>query len=231
MEEEREDGNDDDEGVEDTLRRKLLGRPSKSKTMMDDDVTMDGDEGDGEDFTSYFPPPSSKSIHAPVDFSKAGLDKIDKTLVENVIYENSKHSGFYRHAKRRDEEHERQLGEMIEKRSAFHTNLKRDTSLRERVDSSVQLVVDALESETDRSRTWIHVDMDAFYASVEELDDPSLRGIPMAVGGNSMLSTSNYLARKYGVRSGMPGFLGKVWKASLSLSLSLSLCVCPCSRK
>ena len=50
---------------------------------------------------------------------------------------------------------------------------------------------------------------DAFYAAVEERDQPSLKDQPMAVGGMGMLSTSNYLARKYGVRAGMPGFIGK----------------------
>ena len=50
--------------------------------------------------------------------------------------------------------------------------------------------------------------MDAFYASVEELEQPELKDIPFAVGGMAMLSTSNYLARKFGVRSAMPGFIG-----------------------
>ena len=40
-------------------------------------------------------------------------------------------------------------------------------------------------------------------------DDPSLKEVPMAVGGMGMLSTSNYRARKFGVRAGMPGFIGK----------------------
>ncbi|XP_003391861.3 PREDICTED: DNA polymerase kappa-like [Amphimedon queenslandica] len=40
-------------------------------------------------------------------------------------------------------------------------------------------------------------------------DDPSLLNVPMAVGGQSMLSTSNYLARRYGVRAAMPGFIAK----------------------
>ena len=66
-----------------------------------------------------------------------------------------------------------------------------------------------LTSTRDLSRTIVHVDMDAFYAAVEVLDDPSLALVPMAVGGADMLSTSNYLARKFGVRAGMPGFIGK----------------------
>ena len=51
--------------------------------------------------------------------------------------------------------------------------------------------------------------MDAFYAAVEEKDNPELKDLPMAVGSLGMLSTSNYKARQYGVRSAMPGFIGK----------------------
>ncbi len=66
-----------------------------------------------------------------------------------------------------------------------------------------------LRASRDLSRTIVHVDMDAFYAAVEMRDDPSLRDRPMAVGGIGMLSTSNYAARRFGVRAGMPGFIGK----------------------
>jgi len=47
-----------------------------------------------------------------------------------------------------------------------------------------------------------------FYAAVELRDNPSLIGKPVAVGGMGMISTSNYEARKFGVRSAMPGFIG-----------------------
>ena len=58
----------------------------------------------------------------------------------------------------------------------------------------------------DLSQTIVHVDCDAFYAAVEELDRPELKEVPMAVG-KGVLTTCNYHARKFGCRSGMAGFV------------------------
>jgi DNA polymerase-4 len=67
-------------------------------------------------------------------------------------------------------------------------------------------------SEINANRKIIHVDMDAFYASVEQMDNPDLRGKPIAVGGNEIrgvVSAASYEARKFGVRSALSGALAK----------------------
>jgi DNA polymerase kappa len=70
-------------------------------------------------------------------------------------------------------------------------------------------------------KLYVHIDLDSFYASVETLKRPEFKDIPLGVGSMLMLSTSNYPARAFGVRAGMPGYMAK--------KLCPTLVITPCN--
>ncbi len=75
------------------------------------------------------------------------------------------------------------------------------------------MIKDRMNLDKIKELNIIHLDMDAFYAAVEEKDDPLLRGYPVIVGSMSnsgVVTTANYEARKFGIHSAMPGFQARV---------------------
>ncbi|XP_044481514.1 DNA polymerase kappa-like isoform X1 [Mangifera indica] len=144
-----------------------------------------------------------QSYHTVYTNAKAGMDGVDKEKVQRVVYEMSKGSKYYENEERK-EAFIRQKIEHMRARCAKLT--PHDISHHQKV---ADKRVAELEATRDLSRTWLHVDMDAFYAAVETLSNPSLKGKPMAVGGMSMISTANYEGRRFGVRAAMPGFIAR----------------------
>eukprot|EP00796_Vickermania_ingenoplastis_P008271 gene8271-5790_t len=140
------------------------------------------------------------------DSEKAGLQLVDKAYVERVIQESSKGSAFYQKEQRRDEARREKIASILQKASNFSNLTESEMEL---IKDDVDRVLRDLEDTRDISRRYVHIDMDMFYAAVEEKKNPSLRDVPFGVGSRQMLSTTNYLARQYGVRSGMPGFIGQ----------------------
>jgi len=135
--------------------------------------------------------------------NKAGMVGIDKEKINQVIEAASKGSKFYAKKQADQARIDSQAEDM---RQAMYSLTDKQL---EKAKKEADRVVAQLRTERDLSRTIVHVDMDMFYAAVEMRDNPKLANIPMAVGGMGMLSTSNYLARKYGVRAAMPGFIAK----------------------
>ncbi|KAL8809918.1 MAG: hypothetical protein Q9200_002995 [Gallowayella weberi] len=132
--------------------------------------------------------------------TKAGQDAVDQQKVSEIIYNASKGSKYFNNEEYKD----KNLTQKIEKILARKRQLERIdlTSDLRRADECIA----ELELSRDLSQTVVHVDCDAFYAAVEELDHPELKHVPMAVG-KGVLTTCNYHARKYGCRSGMAGFV------------------------
>ncbi|NWV31177.1 POLK polymerase, partial [Grantiella picta] len=135
--------------------------------------------------------------------NKAGMQGLDKEKINKIIMEATKGSRFYENELKKDQ----QVNQRIEKMMQLKEKITTQQLLK------AQLQVDKLVIELEQSRnlssTIVHIDMDAFYAAVEMRDNPELKEKPIAVGSMSMLSTSNYHARRFGVRAAMPGFIAK----------------------
>ncbi|XP_046546456.1 DNA polymerase kappa-like [Haliotis rubra] len=161
--------------------------------------------------TSGAPPVVVSAVQGPdqmltrmqLNDNKAGMDGLDKEKINQIVYEASKGSKYFENEKKKEEQVQQRIEELRLKQSKIT-----ETQLKQGLEEANRLL-EELEMSRDLSHTIVHVDMDAYYAAVEMRDNPSLRDKPMAVGGNSMLSTSNYHARKYGVRAAMPGFIAK----------------------
>lgn len=124
--------------------------------------------------------------------NKAGTSGVDRDHINRVIYEASKGSPYFENEIKKDQTISAKVAVMVKKAEVFSSiSLVKETSL-------VSARISQLERDRDLTQTIVHVDMDAFYAAVEELERPDLKGKPMAVGGNDMLCTANYFARKFG---------------------------------
>lgn len=131
------------------------------------------------------------------------MEGLDVDKINQIIEEASRGSKFYQHKQRAQQRIDRRVQEMkVQERSFTEHQLSRATT-------ETDAILSELESARNLHRWCVHLDMDAFFASVEMRDNPELRDVPMAVGSWSMLSTSNYAARRFGVRAAMPGFIAR----------------------
>lgn len=144
--------------------------------------------------------------------TKAGMTGLDKDKINKIIQEASQNTPYYKHQTERQKKLDAQVENMMTTKDGL-TRAELEAARKE-----MDAIAATLEHKRrDLSRINVHVDMDMFYAAVETRENPSLADVPMAVGTMSMLSTSNYLARKFGVRAGMAGFIAKKLCPSLRI--------------
>lgn len=153
------------------------------------------------------PPPVTSTEHDSLKYhllgpslTKAGQDTVDQQKVSEIIYNASKGSKFFNNEEAKDKNLTEKIARILAKKSQLE-KLDLASELRRADDYIAEL-----ELSRDLSQTVVHLDCDAFYAAVEELDRPELKEVPMAVG-KGVLTTCNYHARKFGCRSGMAGFV------------------------
>ena len=134
--------------------------------------------------------------------TKAGQDTVDQQKVSEVIYNASKGSKFFNNEEVKDKSLTEKINRILARRRQLE-KLDLAADLRRADD-----YITELELTRDLSQVVVHIDCDAFYAAVEELDRPELKEVPMAVG-KGVLTTCNYHARRFGCRSGMAGFVAR----------------------
>ena len=179
-----------DEGTDDVDEKSILTQPGEIKAEVLDDI------------------PSASQHHTlkyhllGPSLTKAGQDAVDQKKVSEIIYEASKGSKFFHNEEVKDQNLTVKIDRILKLKGQLEkVDLKSDLR---RADEYIA----SLELSRDLTQYVVHIDCDAFYAAVEELDRPELRDVPMAVG-KGVLTTCNYHARKFGCRSGMASFVAR----------------------
>lgn len=167
---------------------------------MDNSAIMEPFVGSSTGETSLNSQPALMGIQD----TKAGMVGLDKERINRIIHEASRNSPFFKNKQDQQEKIDAKIKAMINRVNEA-SNQDRKVALNEMDAIALELE----EKRRDLSKIIVHVDMDIFYAAVHIRENPSLAEKPMAVGSMSMLATSNYVARKFGVRAGMAGFIGK----------------------
>lgn len=171
-----------------TLKYSLLG-PSLTKA---------GQDSVDQSKVPISPPPPKKKNR--LSELKPGCPPTPQ--VSEIIYNASKGSKYFNREEERDKILTVKIDRILQRK---HELEKLDLSRELR---KADTLIAELELSRDLSQHIVHLDCDAFYAAVEQLERPELKDLPFAVGGG-VLTTCNYVARKFGCRSGMAGFVAK----------------------
>ncbi len=136
---------------------------------------------------------------------KAGMHGLNRDEINKITLECTKNSVI---TKKKQEEYDLAV-KVVEDWKMKLESLNKNSFIYEQIRKLAEMKMREIEKTRDLTKIWMHLDMDMFYAAIEIRDNPTLKDLPVAVGDERMISTSNYVARKFGVRSAMPGFIAK----------------------
>lgn len=201
-----------------SITRSRDARPDTSAHIYD--ATMSAEEADTAEnvpAAAHSSPEGGSSVTPPASqhrslkysllgpsLTKSGQDGVDQQKVSEIIYNASKGSKFFNNEETRDKNLTVKITRILARKRELE-RIEAEGGLRSDMRKADEYITE-LECARDLSQAVVHVDCDAFYAAVEELDRPELKDLPFAVG-MGVLTTCNYVARKFGCRSGMAGFV------------------------
>lgn len=125
---------------------------------------------------------------------KSGQENVNQKKINEIIYEASKGSKFFEAEQKRDRELRLRIEkvqvevEKYQSKLRFDKAFQREWTIRQ---ESVDTTVEDFRAKRDLTQIIVHVDCDAFYASIEELKNPKLKSLPMAVGKSVLCKYSN----------------------------------------
>ncbi|EEC50926.1 predicted protein, partial [Phaeodactylum tricornutum CCAP 1055/1] len=132
------------------------------------------------------------------------MEGIDRQRIDEIILRESGNSLFIQQQRRRDQKVDERIAGL---RAKLQKENENDPKWKTFYERAIEKCVPGILAARPIRSTCVVVDMDMFYMACELLERPELASEPACVGEN-MILTSNYLARKYGVRSAMAGWIG-----------------------
>jgi DNA polymerase kappa len=153
--------------------------------------------------------PSENKIIRYSTVDKAGFSNVNFEKIDSILGTTSQNAfAAYNAAK------EEKLDETIADLQRRKMQVERENEMRDfltmarqnDISKTLQRIETKLENSRNLSDVWFYIDMDAFYCSCEAADDISLLGKPFVVANPTIVSTSSYEARRFGIRSSMPLF-------------------------
>ena len=148
--------------------------------------------------------------------NKAGMDGIDRDRINEILLRESGNSSFMQRQRKMDENTNRKIDDMKQRLQEID-NTSTNSNWRFALErNTIDPLLQSYREQRRPYSTCVVIDLDSFFISCHILHNPRLAEIPACVGGSSMISTSNYVARQYGVRAAMPGYLGSKLVSELS---------------